>query len=311
MPDLFRQKITDVFSAPVSEVDKALATSGLVDQVELMKISPQQLTTDELAKLWTAMPGKFRVSAGYAVTVAIIETKAPSLAPLPVLTPVVTVIPFSEPSIDAIVPQLVPYAVGASLIIYGGNLAGQNTVVIFDGAPASPQTPTPIGNGASVSVPLPVLAAGINTLRVARQVDLGELPLTTAAESNTASFLLQPVIARSPVSPFPYEITVGAPDPSTTPPTVPVTVKVAPALTTLQTVSLLLAERNVAPGATPLSYQFDAAPEDISPPDTIVFKTQGVTSGKTYLVRVRVDGANSPLDVDSTTKQFVTPAVTF
>jgi hypothetical protein len=92
---------------------------------------------------------------------------------------------------------------------------------------------------------------------------------------------------------------------------VPVTVKVAPALTTLQTVSLLLAERNVAPGATPLSYQFDAAPEDISPPDTIVFKTQGVTSGKTYLVRVRVDGANSPLDVDSTTKQFVTPAVTF
>jgi hypothetical protein len=311
IPELFRQKITDVFSAPVSEVDKALATSGLVDQVELMKISPQQLTTDELAKLWTAMPGKFRVSAGYAVTVAIIETKAPSLAPLPVLTPVVTVIPFSEPSIDAIVPQLVPYAVGASLIIYGGNLAGQNTVVIFDGASASPQTPTPIGNGASVSVPLPVLAAGINTLRVARQVDLGELPLTTAAESNTASFLLQPVIARSPVSPFPYEITVGAPDPSTTPPTVPVTVKVAPALTTLQTVSLLLAERNVAPGATPLSYQFDAAPEDISPPDTIVFKTQGVTSGKTYLVRVRVDGANSPLDVDSTTKQFVTPAVTF
>lgn len=311
IPVLFRQKITDVFTAPATEVDKALATSGLVDQIELMKITPQQLTTDELAKLWTAMPGKFRVSAGYAVSVALIETKAPLLAPLPVLNPVVTVIPFAEPSIDAIIPQLIPYAAGASLTIVGGNLTGQNTLAIFDGAPGAPQTPTPIGNGASASVPLPALSAGINTLRVVRQVNLGESPLTTVVESNTASFVLQPVIARSAVSPFPYEISVGAPDPSTTPPTLPVTVTLTPALTASQTVSLLLAELNAAPGTTPLSYTFDAAPEDITPPDTVVFRTQGVASGNTYLVRVRVDGANSPLEIDTTTKQFIRPAVTF
>lgn len=312
IPVLFREKISEVFTPPfATEVDKALATAGLADQVELLKITPQQLTTDELAKLWTAMPGKFRVSAGYAVSVAIVETKAPLLAPLPVLTPVVTVIPFSEPSIDAIVPQLVAYVPGASLTIEGGNLTGKNTVVIFDGAPASPQTPVPIGNGAAVSVPLPPLLAGINTLRVVRQVDLGESPLTTVVQSNTASFVLQPVIARSAVSPFPYEIDVGAPDPSTTPPTVPVTVTLAPALAASQTVSLLLAELNVAPGASPLSYTFDALAQDIAPPDTVVFRTQGVAGGKSYLVRVRVDGADSPLDVDPATRRFVTPAAAF
>ncbi len=314
-PVLIRQQITDVFTPPfANDVDEVLALSGLVDQIELMKITPQQLSTDELAKLWTAIPGKFRVSAGYAVSVALIETNAPLLAPLPVLNPVVTVIQFAEPSIDAIVPQLIPYAAGASLTIAGSNLTGQNTVVVFDGAPTSPQTATPIGAGATVSVPLPALTAGINTLHVARQVNLGESTLTNVVESNTASFALQPVIARGPNSPFPYQISVGAavppPSGSTIPPTVPVTVTVEPALTTAQTVSLLLSQLTVAPGTTALSYAFDAAPEDITPPNTVVFDTQGVASG-TYLVRVRVDGANSPLDIDATTKQFVSPTATF
>lgn len=309
IPFLFRQKIRDVFSAPANDVDKALATADLADQVEMLKVTPQQLSTDELSKLWTALPGKFRLSAGYAVSVALIETRAPAVAPLPVLTQRVTVIPFTEPSIDAVVPALLPFAAASSITIAGSNLPGRNTVVIFDGNPSFPQTPATIGNGSAVSVALPALSAGINTLRVVRQVDLGETPLTTIVESNVASFVLQPVIKREAVSPFSYDINVGAVDPATH--LRPVTVKVDPPLTKSQTVSLLLTELNPPVGKTPLSFMFDAAPPDITAPDTVVFQTTGVAAGKHYLTRVRVEGANSPLDVDSATKQFVAPAAAF
>jgi hypothetical protein len=309
MPFLFRQKIRDVFSAPANDVDKALATADLADQVEMMKVTPQQLSTDELAKLWTALPGKFRLSAGYAVSVALIETHAPSIAPLPVLTQRVTVIPFTEPSIDAVVPALLPFAAGSAITVVGGNLPGRNTVVIFDGNPSLPQTPTVIGKGDALSVPLPPLSAGINTLRVVRQVDLGETPLTTIVESNVASFVLQPVIKRGTVPPFAYDVTVGAVDPATH--LRPVTVKIDPPLTASQTVSLLLTELNAPAGKTPLSFMFDAAPGDIALPDTLVFRTAGVPAGRHYLTRVRVDGANSPLDVDPVTKQFTAPAAAF
>ncbi len=309
IPFLFRQKIRDVFSAPANDVDKALATADLADQVEMMKVTPQQLSTDELAKLWTALPGKFRLSAGYAVSVALIETRAPSNAPLPVLAQHVTVIPFTEPSIDAVVPALLPYVAGSSITINGSNLPGRNTVVIFDGNPSVPQTPMVIGKGAAVRVALPALSAGINTLRVVRQVDLGETPLTTIVESNVASFVLQPVIKRGAVPPFPYDIGVGVIDPTTH--LLPVTVKIDPPLTASQTVSLLLTEFNPPAGKTPLSFLFDAALADIALPDTVVFQTAGVATGKHYLTRVRVDGANSPLDVDPITKQFVAPAAAF
>jgi hypothetical protein len=308
-PLLFRQKIQDVFAAPTTDVDKALATSGLADQIELMKITPQQLSTDELAKLWTAFPSKFRVSAGYEVCVALIETQAPFTAALPVLNPKVWVFPFVEPSIQSIAPAVLPFATGASVTIAGSNLPGAGTVVIFDGAPTAPQTPAVIGNGATVSVTLPNLEAGINTLRVVRELDIGEATPTPVAESNVASFILQPVIQKSTTPPYAYEIDVGTLDPTTN--TLPVTVEVAPALGANQKVSLLLTQMNVVPPAVALSYMFDALPADISLPGMVIFRTAGVAAGNHYLVRVRVDGADSPLDVDPVTKQFVSPAAAF
>lgn len=310
IPILFRQKIRDVFSAPSTDIDKALATADLADQIEMVKITPQQLTTEELSKLWTAFPSKFRVSAAYAVSVLLIETKAAVEAALPVLTRTVTVFPFTEPTIDAIDPPRLPFSATASLTISGQNLPGRNTVVVFDANPGAPQTPALRNGGAEMSVNLPSLLAGLNTLRVVRQIGLGVTPLTTVVESNVGSFVLQPVVKRDPAPPHDYLITVGAPD-SSVPPHVPVTAKIDPPVTAAQRASLLLNELGAAPGVVPLSYSFDAAAVDITPPDTIVFTTQGVASGRQYLARVRIDGADSPLDIDTTTKQFVTPAVPF
>lgn len=309
IPVLFRKKIQSVFAAPANDVDKALATADLADQVELVKIVPQQLGTEELSRLWTAFQSKFRVSAAYSVSVVLIETQAPVVAPLPVLARNLVVMPFVEPTIAAIDPQVLAFAPGAALTISGSNLLGRGTVVIFDGNPQSPQTPTPLGDGTRVATPLPALPAGINTLRLVRRIDLGVNPPTPLVESNIASFILQPVIRRAAAPPGNYLIAVGLPDNSVAPPRIPITVTVDPAVKATQKVSLLLNQLNPPAGQAPQSYMFDAAAKDLAPPDTALVYIQGVPAGD-YLARIRVDGADSPLDVDPNTRAFVAPKVT-
>jgi hypothetical protein len=308
MPVLFRQKIQNVFAAPANPIDKALATSELAGQLEIVKITPQQLGTDELSKLWTSFQSKFRVSAAYAVSVMLIETKAPSVAPLPVLQRSLIVLPYSEPRIDAVDPQLIVFAPGATLRLSGSNLLGRNTVAIFGGNPSAPQAPTPIDSGAQVTVTLPALAAGVNTVRLVRQIDLGVNPKTSFVESNDASFILQPVIRRAAGPPNDYLIQVGAPDNSVAPPIVPITVRLAPPITVNQKIAILLYELKPPAGQAPRSYLFDAEPQDLVPPDKVTVRTRGVAAGN-YLLRVRVDGADSPLDIDPMTKAFNAPKV--
>jgi hypothetical protein len=305
VPVLFRKKIQNVFAAPSNAVDKALATANLADQIEMVKIVPQQVGTEELSKLWTAFQSKFRVSAAYAVSVLLIESQALVTAPLPVLARRLVVLPFLEPHIGEVAPQIVPFAAAATLALTGSNLTGKDTEVVFDGNPAAPQAPLPGGDSGSISVAIPPLAAGINTVRVVRRIDLDITPKTPFVESNVASFMLQPVIQKTGAG---YQITVGAPD-AGIPPRAPVTVLIDPTIGAKQKVSLLLNPLNPPPNQDPLGLRFDAVAADISPPHQVVVRTQGVPAGD-YLARVRVDGADSPLDIDAGGK-FVGPKVTF
>lgn len=65
---------------------EALAGSELADQVEQIKIAPKLMSADDISKLWTAFGAKYRPSACYTVSVALIESKQPARSPLPVLT---------------------------------------------------------------------------------------------------------------------------------------------------------------------------------------------------------------------------------
>ena len=75
-PFLTKDEISSVFSGPLGPVDSALATAELANQVEMIKVTPEPLTTEDLSKLWTAFGGKFRPSAGYEATVVLIESTA-------------------------------------------------------------------------------------------------------------------------------------------------------------------------------------------------------------------------------------------
>jgi Pvc16 N-terminal domain len=318
-PFLYRQQITSVFTPPppLVPLDAALATAGLDGQVEMVKITPEPLSTEDLSKLWTAFGGKFRPSAGYAATVVLIESNTPVQPGLPVQTANVTTLQLRQPNITGVTPTFVPWATALSLTLVGTNLTGPGVMVVFDNNPTAPQTPTSIGPpirtpiglaGITVTVPVPLLPAGINTLRVVQQVAVGAPPPKNVVESNVSLFYLQPVIRQGTTPPNDDLITAGAVDNTVTPPVTPVTVQLDPALQISQQVQLLLNELDPPAGDAPLSFTFDATAAQIGT-NTVTFSTFGTRSGP-YLVRVRVDGAESLLRTDPGTGAFAHPVVT-
>jgi hypothetical protein len=288
-PFLYRQQITNVFSPPppLSLIDTALGTADLADQVEMIKIAPEPLSTEDLSKLWTAFGSKFRPTAGYLATVVLIESTAPVQPALPVRTSNLQVMQFLQPAITAVTPMYLPWASGSlSLTLTGTTLAGPGVAVVFDNNPTAPQNPQPAGpGGGTVTVTVPTLPAGINTLRVVQQVAVGAPPPKNVVESNVSLFYLQPLIQQP---------AAGPPSGGQT----PVTVQVEPAPQIAQQVQLLLNELTPPAGAAPLSFTFDADPSQFSG-NSVTFTTFGTRPGA-YLVRVRVDGAESVLQTDAT-----------
>src|SRR5690606_3525495 len=80
-----------------------LATSGLADQIEQIKITTDPINTEELSKLWSAFQTRYRPCAAYKVTVILIETSKSVIAPLPVRNRNVYVFQFRHPTIHKIV----------------------------------------------------------------------------------------------------------------------------------------------------------------------------------------------------------------
>ena len=65
---------------------QALSAADLADQVEQIKITPANMNSEEMSKLWSAMQAKYRPTAAYAVSVVLIEAEKPTRSSLPVLT---------------------------------------------------------------------------------------------------------------------------------------------------------------------------------------------------------------------------------
>jgi hypothetical protein len=93
MPVLTRDAIRKALE-PVSPVDgsslpegmKDLSASDLAEQVELIKITPHTISTEEISKLWSAFQANYRPSVAYHVSVVLIESKYQTCSPLPVLS---------------------------------------------------------------------------------------------------------------------------------------------------------------------------------------------------------------------------------
>jgi hypothetical protein len=58
----------------------------LADQLELIRITPEPLSLDDMSKLWTALQTSYRTTVAYMVSVVLIERDLPKRTPLPVLS---------------------------------------------------------------------------------------------------------------------------------------------------------------------------------------------------------------------------------
>ena len=68
-----------------STVTQALAEAELADQMELIKITPQTLSAEELSKLWSALQAHYRPTAAYQASVVLIQSQHATREAPPVL----------------------------------------------------------------------------------------------------------------------------------------------------------------------------------------------------------------------------------
>ncbi len=270
-----------------------MATAGLADQVELVKITPEPLSTEELSKLWTAFQSKYRPSVGYRVSLVLIQSEGAFRSALPVLSRNVYALAVQQPVIELVEEQMLPYSAGAAIHLRGQNLLSPDAVVRFGSGPE--QAPDILlSTSARLTVPLPVLNAGLNSVQIVRKLVLGSPPPRPIIESNVAAFVLQPVVKKKggpPVDDITFNPATASAPPS-------VTVKVDPPVQSTQKVTLLLDQFNPPPNSVPLGYQFDSPPLPGPPSDTVTVPIPGAQSGA-YFLRVRVDGAQSPFEFDA------------
>jgi hypothetical protein len=297
----------------------ALSTSGLAEQIELIKITPEQMPTEEISKLWTAFQAKYRPSAAYQASVVLIEANRPTRSPLPVRARNLYVRTFTQPVIDEIRSQSAegdpivegqPILPGYRLVLLGRRLRGEDTIVRIDGIEVIPTSEDMTES--QVVVPLPAdLPAGVHGAQVVHRLLMGTPPVPhLGIESNVSAFVLRPEI----IAPVTISNSQTSDDGAIS---ADVEVTVNPAVGDSQRVTLLLNEFVPAaspspPAERPRSYGFiRPAVTATSPPGPLHGFTVPITGVQpgAYLVRVQVDGAESLLETDPDGR-FTDPQVT-
>lgn len=306
-PLLTRRMIRDTLADPLFSY---LAASDLADQIEPVRFTPLHLTLDELSKLWSVFfQTPYALSVAYQGTLALIESEETVQPALPVRRPNLYVVPFSQPVVEQVAPETgmaQPILADSTLLIRGRRLRGAVTKVRLAGRevePLPPITDTQLKLPLT-ALPLGTLLAGVQGLQVVHPFLMGTPPVEhRGVESNLAALVLHPKIQEDPVADLDSFLGDG-------PFSGRLTLKVAPAIGRSQPVLLLLNQID-PPSEQPAAYSFKAPPRD---PDTapetdevITIPIQGVKKA-TYLVRLQVAGAESPLEmVDG---QYGKPQVT-
>jgi hypothetical protein len=293
---LLRDTVKATFAGGALTPDLALlATSGLDTQEELVKLTMDSMSIDELSRLWSVFGEKYRPSIAFQATVVLLRGTDPAASPgPPVQRARLATISGISPTITAVEPPLVAAGAGAAVDLVGTGLLTADTVARFSSGESAPP-----GAGSTpmrVRIALPAgLRAGVNTVRV-QQPARFEGDLRAGTESNAAPFTLRPSFALLAGEP---DIAIGARVNSGQSTSTTIAVKLVPPVGRRQSVSLLLNETGAAAGAAPRSYAIPAPSredEADDETDTIAFAVAHVGRAR-YLVRVRVDGVETELEL--------------
>jgi hypothetical protein len=268
-----------------TNLNGTLDTAGLADQVEMLKVTPATLGREEMAWLWTALKADYRPTFPFQVTVVLIQAESTTSAPLPVGTRSIAVQPSLLSAIVSVAPPSGKPAasLGDTVTVSGTGLGNAVGVVLSNtnlGIQYGPIVPSSVTNttlqfalpnipsGLSTSPPSPPpapLPSGVYLVSVQVQPPGASTP----ASSNSLPLAIAPMI------------TAGLPA-SVTGPSFAINLTCSPALLPRQQVSFILGSQQVS--AVPFQ----------SITDTPTFNFTNIVPG-TYLVRLRVDGIDSPV----------------
>jgi len=281
-----------------------LADSTLEQQVERVTIVPSQMNTEELSKIWSVFfQTPYMLSFACQGGAVLIEGNKQSARALPVKSVQFYTTP-NQPMVEEAVSEAganQPIVAGSILMIRGKRLQADRVQVRIGETRVTPQKVSEKELRLNLSL-LPEeekqsLRAGVQQLCVLHPiVKLTPTDPDRAIASNVLPFVLCPQIVGKPEildlwgneddlywAEFQVQVdlTIGRD----------------------QRVLLFLNERS---NNNPVGYIFTAKPRD-EPIDTVVFPILDVKGGE-YLVRVQIDGAESPLEVDGDSG-YVSPCV--
>lgn len=306
-PVLSRRHIRDALQPPIPA---AIAASGIDTQVELIRLSPEAISSEEMSRMWSALDAQYRLSMAYKVSVAFIESdRAPGPA-LPVTRRLIRVLPTLGAHLTSVTAQ---GGAGPALtmadtaVIEGTSLSTEGLSLRFGEVSHTP-TVTQI-RPTSIVLPLADLATpplpGLVPLSAVISPDLGDPPVPHGALiSNTVAMPLAATFTHV-LTPDTERVVDGVTYRSGD-----LTLTTTPPVGARQTVSLSL---NGLGGVSQRQYSFDAPRDNgvVAPAETtaqIVFRYRDVAAGD-YLMRLRVDGVDSPLGA-SGAGTFDSPQVT-
>jgi len=312
-PVLSREAIRRVIDAAIAaDPDHYLGKSDLTEQVDLVRLTPQGFSLDELSKLWSVFfQTPYMLSVAYLASVALVEEEITPQRGLPVRSRGLLALPINQPQLDRVIAQAGedrPVLAGSPVIVKGKRLKGDTTRVLFGESEVAP-SPDDVSE-AEIRLTLPAgLKAGVLGAQVAHRLMLGD-PASehTGTVSNVAAFVLHPQIKKPGGV---YDITfsnrvvaTGGTLSGT------LAIKLNPDVGKSQRVTLLLNE--FQPAGSPSVYSFKAMTRTLDG-DTVAFSISGVVA-HTYLVRVQVDGAESGLDTDNnpaslTYQMYISPTM--
>lgn len=282
----------------------SLSALDLADQVELIKITPVYLSSDELSKLWTAMQARYRSSMAYLVSVVLIQAEGGSRVAPPVLqrgagdrgpTAQAAPPPVLQAVRNAASPLLPALRLGDDAVLEGAYLRQDATLsAVFDNPRLGLTTELPLAAGASASVVrahLPTVAEdaaamaawGVGVYTVSIRVVQPGMPGWT---TNGVPVALAPRITVSPLA-----AAAGS--------AFDLVVDCTPRLRPAQHagVRLLL-------GSDELKHASLDTPADPTQPTRLHFSVAGLAAGS-HLVRLRVDGIDSlPVTLGGTPPSF-------
>ena len=305
-PVLSRAQLRTVLGAP-SLVDGTILPSpfgtlsalDLADQIELIKISPVFLSTEDLSKMWAAMQARYRPTMAYMASVVLIQATNGGRTPLPVLKRGKA--DTGPTAMAAPLPRLINARPAASELLAAMRLGDDVLVtgISFDDPPSlsavlenvkanlTPQTlPVTVTSSTRLTVHVPSIAEDANGMnkwaiglyKLALGLSQPNLPILP---TNSVPIALAPEITVAPLNAAPGNVNL----------TVTCIPRVLPDQES-QT-SLIFGSRPVRPATI-------TNPVDTTLPTTLTFTVPAVQAGE-YIVRLRVDGIDSmPVTVTGT-----------